>query len=102
MVSKPITACSVTRWVSTPHGMKCPQRTKAVSAARPIERGIKATQPDVVVRLIVKAYESLRAVRIGEDPGAKPLLDALLLVAGGQGLFLIEHALFLAIPLEDV
>src|SRR6266571_5957862 len=41
MVSKPITACSVTRWVSTPHGMKCPQRTKAVSAARPLERGLE-------------------------------------------------------------
>src|SRR2546428_6557073 len=41
MVSKPITACSVTRWVSTPHGMKCPQRTKAVSAARPLERGLQ-------------------------------------------------------------
>src|SRR5207245_9029267 len=42
-VSKPITACSVTRWVSTPHGMKCPQRTKAVSAARPLERGVITT-----------------------------------------------------------
>ena len=40
MGSKPITSCSVTRWVSTPHGMQCPQRTKAVSAARPLERGL--------------------------------------------------------------
>src|SRR5215813_1083530 len=43
MVSKPITSCPVTRWGSTPHGMKCPQRTKAVSAARPLERGVYCT-----------------------------------------------------------
>src|SRR5215217_3604962 len=41
MVSKPITSCSVTRWVSTPHGMKCPQCTKTVGAVRPLERGLE-------------------------------------------------------------
>src|SRR2546430_11172592 len=40
MVSKPITSCSVTRWGSTPHGMKCSQRTKTVGAVRPLERGL--------------------------------------------------------------
>src|SRR5438094_6153833 len=41
MVSKPITSCSVTRWGSTPHGMKCSQRTKTVGAVRPLERGVQ-------------------------------------------------------------
>src|SRR2546425_5747945 len=60
-VSKPITACSVTRWVSTPHGMKCPQRTKAVSAARPLERGYQqptkffdGTYPTESLKFLVK------------------------------------------------
>ena len=44
MVSKPITSCSVTRWGSTPHGMKCSQRTKTVGAVRPLERGINGNQ----------------------------------------------------------
>src|SRR5439155_19101684 len=45
MVSKPITSCSVTRWGSTPHGMKCSQRTKTVGAVRPLERGLEGDQP---------------------------------------------------------
>ena len=65
-------------------------------------RAVEAAQPKVVVRLIVEAYESFGAVRIGEDPGAKALFDGFLLVARGQGFLLVEHALFLAIPLEDV
>jgi hypothetical protein len=40
LVSKPITSCSVTRWGSTPHGMKCPQRTKTVGGVRPLDRGM--------------------------------------------------------------
>src|SRR5512138_2287268 len=59
MVSKPITSCSVTRWVSTPHGMKCLQSTKAVSAARPLERGFL----DI---LSVKTFESEIAGQYGK------------------------------------
>ena len=65
-------------------------------------RAVEATQAEVVVGVIIEAHETLGAVRIGEDPGAEALLDVLLLVAGGQGLLLVEHALFLAVPLDDV
>src|SRR5437016_2934499 len=74
MVSKPITACSVTRWVSTPHGMKCPQRTKAVSAARPLERGLKNYFPHVLQGLqdkdtpifcdFLRRWPTLKAVQL--------------------------------------
>src|SRR5215831_16432260 len=63
---------------------------------------IEAAQPKVVVRLIVQAYESFGAVGIAEDPGAEPLLDALLLLAGSERFFLVQHALFFPIPLKDV
>ena len=56
----------------------------------------------VVVGVIVDAYEALGAVGIGEDPGAKALFDALLLLARRQRVLLVEDALFLAVPLEHV
>src|SRR5215510_1936787 len=52
--------------------------------------------------VIVQPYESFGAVGIGEDPGTKPLLDGFLLVARGQRFFLVQHALFFPISLEDV
>jgi hypothetical protein len=52
--------------------------------------------------VIVKPYESVGAVRLGEDPGAKALLDALLLVAGGQRFFLVQHTLFLAVRHDHI
>jgi hypothetical protein len=65
-------------------------------------RAIEAAQSDIVIRVVVEAHEALGAVWIGEDPGAEPLFDLLLLVAGGEGLLLIEHTFFPAIPLDDV
>ena len=41
MVSNPIICCSVTHWVSTPRGMKHPQRIKTLGAFRPLERGMQ-------------------------------------------------------------
>src|SRR5437899_7913106 len=67
-VSKPITACSVTRWVSTPHGMKCPQRTKAVSAARPLERGFEWSQ---VPLFLLDECPQLIQLTLGETQMAK-------------------------------
>src|SRR6266699_3361711 len=60
MVSKPITSCSVTRWGSTPHGMKCSQRTKTVGAVRPLERGIEASE---------HRLKALRGIEAGALPG---------------------------------
>ena len=48
-------------------------------------RAVEATQAEVVVGVIVEAYEALGAVRIGEDPGAKALLDALSACRGRPG-----------------
>ena len=65
-------------------------------------RAVEATQAQRVIEVIIAAHETLGAVRISEDPRAEPLFDLLLLVAGGEGLLLIEHTFFPAIPLDDV
>src|SRR5215510_280551 len=39
MVSNPIICCSVTHWISTMRGIKCPQHKKTAGAFRPLERG---------------------------------------------------------------
>src|SRR5215467_7389122 len=40
MVSNPIICCSVTHWISTMRGIKCPQHKKTAGAFRPLERGL--------------------------------------------------------------
>ena len=40
-------------------------------------RAVEEAQAEVVVGVVVEAHEALGAVGIGEDPGAKALLDEL-------------------------
>src|SRR5207249_1598049 len=46
---------------------------------------VETAQPEGVIRVVVETDQALGAVRIAEDPGAKPLLDGFLLVACSQG-----------------
>src|SRR2546427_4085863 len=70
MVSKPITSCSVTRWGSTPHGMKCSQRTKTVGAVRPLERGIDRCEERIgLSALVLLLPEATEARRDSQLPG---------------------------------
>src|SRR5262245_43033329 len=47
MVSNPIICCSVTHWISTMRGIKCPQHKKTAGAFRPLERGLKGVIGDM-------------------------------------------------------
>ena len=53
----------------------------------------KSRGPQVVVGVVVDPHEPLGALGIGEDPGPEPLLDELLLLAGGQRRLLVDDPL---------
>jgi hypothetical protein len=46
MGSNPIICCFVTHWVSTAHGIRCPQPKKALGAFRPLERELQGIHRD--------------------------------------------------------
>jgi hypothetical protein len=58
------------------------QRNRLVHAGKIEVQPVKEPRPQVVVGVVVRADESLRARGVGEDPRAKALLDLRLLVAG--------------------
>ena len=77
-----------------------PQLDRLVHAGEVEVRAVEEAGPEVVVGVVVEPHEPLGAVGIGEDPGAEPLLDELLLLAGGQRRFLVDDAL-LAVAVMD-
>jgi hypothetical protein len=58
---------------------------------------VKGTQAQIVIDVVVEPDEAFGPVGIGKEPSLEPLFDALLLLAGGERLLLIEDALFPAI-----
>ena len=63
-------------------------------------RAVEQPRPQVVVGVVVEPHQPLGAVGIGEHPGAEPLLDQLLLLAGGERRLLVDDAL-LAVAVVD-
>ena len=70
-----------------------PQLNGLVHAGKIEVRAVEQAGTQIVVGVVVKPHQPLGAVGIGEHPGAEPLLDELLLFAGGQRRFLVDDAL---------
>ena len=77
-----------------------PQPDGLVHAGEVEVRAVEEAGAEVVVGVVVEPHEPLGAFGIGEDPGAEPLLDELLLLAGGQRRLLVDDAL-LAVAVHD-
>ena len=76
------------------------QRDRPVHAGEVEVRAVEQARPQVVVGVVVEPDQPLGAVGIGEDPGFEPLLDLLLLLAGGQRRLLVDDPL-LAVAVMD-
>ena len=63
-------------------------------------RPVEEPRPEVVVGVVIEPDQPLGAIGVGEHPGAKALLDLLLLVAGGERCLLVHDPL-LAVAVVD-
>ena len=79
-----------------------PQLDSLVHAGEVEVRAVEQAGPQIVVGVVVKPHQPLGAFGIGEHPGAEPLLDELLLLAGGHRRFLVDHALLAVAVLDRV
>ena len=75
---------------------------RLVHAGKSEVGAVEGAKAQVVVDVVIQPDEAVGPVGIGEEPALKLLFDLLLLLAGGQCLFLIEDALFLAIAHDGV
>ena len=69
------------------------QRDGLVHAGEVEVRAVEQPGPQVVVGVVVEPHQPLGAVGVGEDPRPEPLLDELLLLAGGERRLLVDDPL---------
>ena len=79
-----------------------PEPDRLVHAGEVEVRAVEQAGAQVVVGVVVEPHQPLGAVGVGEDPGAEPLLDLLLLLAGGQRRLLVDDPLLAVAAIDRV